>query len=114
MIALVEATRPRTYSKRTIEMGRYLGYREDGTLVAMAGGRARPPGFAEVSAVCTAPDHRGRGLGSELTLAVTDVIRARGEEAYLHVLETNTPPISVYESLGFVLRPADVGVRLLR
>jgi hypothetical protein len=42
------------------EMGRYLGIRRDGMLVAMAGERLHPPGWTEISAVCTDAAWRGR------------------------------------------------------
>jgi predicted GNAT family acetyltransferase len=104
MIDLVAATRPGPFDKRTIELGRYLGVRKDGRLVAMTGERFRVPGFTEVSAVCTADEVRGTGLGRKLVLAVVDGIRARGDEAFLHVLTDNTPAIRLYESLGFTVR----------
>lgn len=104
MIALVEATRPGPFSKRTIELGRYLGYRVDGRLVAMAGERMRCPGFTEVSAVCTTEDQRGKGLGAALTLAIVDHIRRRGDEAFLHAAADNTTAINLYLKLGFVQR----------
>jgi GNAT superfamily N-acetyltransferase len=104
MLELVAETRPGPFSKRTIELGRYLGHRIDGRLVAMGGERLRCPGFTEVSAVCTAPDQRGRGLGAALTLAVTDHIRARGDEAFLHVASDNTTALNLYLALGFTVR----------
>jgi len=114
MVALVEETKPGPFGKRTAEMGRYFGYRVDGRLVAMAGERTRLPGFTEVSAVCTAPDQRGKGLGAELTLAVAEHIRSRGDEAFLHVITTNDPAIALYRSLGFELRRDDVPVMFLK
>lgn len=104
MLELVAVTQPGPFSSRTIEFGRYLGYRVDGKLVAMAGERLRCPGFTEVSAVCTAPDHRGRGLGGALTLAVVQHIRSRGNEAFLHVASENTNALRLYLALGFVER----------
>ncbi len=56
MIALVELTEPGPFRARTIELGGYVGIFHDDELVAMAGRRMRPPGFCEVSAVCTHPD----------------------------------------------------------
>ncbi len=114
ILELVGATKPGPFSRRTIEMGRYLGYRESGRLIAMAGERAKPPGYAEVSAVCTADDYRGRGLGAELTLAVAEHIRDRGDEAFLHVVDTNVGAIRLYESLGFEVRRDDVDVLILK
>lgn len=64
MLDLVARTEPGPFLPRTIEMGRYLGIRRNGRLVAMAGERLRPAGWTEVSAVCTDPAYRGQGLAS--------------------------------------------------
>ena len=78
MLALIELTRPGPFAARTIELGDYLGVFEGGELVAMAGERLRLPGFCEISAVCTRPDHRGRGLAAGLTALVAQrIIDAR-------------------------------------
>jgi GNAT superfamily N-acetyltransferase len=104
MLELVNATRPGPFGERTIELGRYVGIRREGRLVAMTGERVRPPGFTEVSAVCTAEEVRGQGLARELVLEVVSGIRGRGEQAFLHVETKNTPAIGLYESMGFVTR----------
>lgn len=104
MLTLVEATRPGPFGPRTIEFGRYIGVRADGRLVAMSGERLRCPGLTEVSAVCVAEDHRGRGLARELVLATIEGIRARGDEAFLHVASDNTPAITLYVAMGFTVR----------
>jgi ribosomal protein S18 acetylase RimI-like enzyme len=90
------------------EMGRYLGIRRDGMLVAMAGERLHPPGWTEISAVCTDAAWRGRGLASRLVLAVTAGIRARGETPFLHAVSANVNAIRLYEELGFRLRKSTV------
>ena len=104
MLALTELTEPGPFLPRTFELGRYVGLRREGRLVAMAGERFRVPGYVEISAVCTHPDVRGQGLAAELTLNVAHAIRARGDEAFLHVLESNENAISLYQKLGFVIR----------
>ncbi len=104
MLDLVARTRPGPFLPRTIELGTYLGIRRGGALVAMAGERLRPPGWTEISAVCTAPEARGEGLGSRLVLAVAHGIRTRGETPFLHAAAGNTNAIRLYESLGFRLR----------
>lgn len=104
MLALVERTRPGPFLLRTIELGTYLGIRRDGQLIAMAGERMKPPGWTEVSAVCTDERFRGQGLGGRLVLAVVAVIQARGEQAFLHTGRQNVNAIRLYESLGFRLR----------
>jgi len=103
-VALTALTEPGPFLARTIGLGRYVGVRQNGRLMAMAGERFRVPGFVEISAVCTHPDVRGRGFGAALTLDVAHAIRRRGEEAFLHVLEDNAGAIALYERLGFVLR----------
>jgi predicted GNAT family acetyltransferase len=104
MLALTELTEPGPFMSRTVELGRYVGIRRDGRLIAMAGERFRLPGFVEISAVCTHPDVRGEGLAGELTLNVAQSIRAGGDEAFLHVLETNENAARLYQKLGFVVR----------
>ncbi|MFJ4963191.1 GNAT family N-acetyltransferase [Streptomyces sp. NPDC088729] len=104
MLDLVARTRPGPFLARTIELGVYLGVRRGGKLVAMAGERLRPPGWSEISAVCTDESARGQGLGSRLVLAVAHGIRERGETPFLHAAASNTGAVRLYESLGFRLR----------
>jgi ribosomal protein S18 acetylase RimI-like enzyme len=103
ILDLVERTKPGPFLKRTIEMGRYLGIRRGGRLVAMAGERLRPPGWTEVSAVCTDPEFRGQGLAARLVLAVAAGILERGDLPFLHTAADNTDAIRLYERLGFEL-----------
>jgi ribosomal protein S18 acetylase RimI-like enzyme len=104
MLDLVERTRPGPFLAGTYRMGRYLGVRRDGRLAAMAGERLHPPGWTEVSAVCTDPDFRGQGLGTRLVQAVTFGIRERGEQAMMHAAGSNAGAIRLYEALGFRIR----------
>jgi ribosomal protein S18 acetylase RimI-like enzyme len=104
MLALVEHAKPGPFLPRTVELGTYLGIRRGGALVAMAGERLHPPGWTEISAVCTAESSRGQGLATRLVLAVAHGIRARGETPFMHASAANTNAIRLYESLGFRLR----------
>jgi ribosomal protein S18 acetylase RimI-like enzyme len=104
MLALVERTRPGPYLRRTVRMGRYLGVRSDGELIAMAGQRLHPAGWTEISAVCTDAAHRGRGLGTRLVQALIGSIRSAGEQPFLHAAADNANAIRLYEALGFTLR----------
>ena len=63
MLALVALSQPGPFTRRTWELGGYVGVREQGRLVAMAGERMHPESWGEISAVATHPDHRRRGLG---------------------------------------------------
>jgi len=108
MLDLVRRTQPGPFLPRTIEMGTYLGIRRDGALIAMAGERLHPPGWTEISAVCTDPAFRGEGLATRLILAVAHGIRERGETPFLHTGAANTNAIRLYESLGFALRRSTV------
>lgn len=104
MLALVELTKPGPFAVRTVELGTYLGIRRGGALVAMAGERLHPPGWTEISAVCTHPDQRGRGLATRLVRAVGHGIRERGETPLMHAAASNENAIRLYLSIGFRLR----------
>jgi ribosomal protein S18 acetylase RimI-like enzyme len=104
MLDLVKRTQPGPFLPRTIELGTYLGIRRGGALVAMAGQRLHPPGWSEISAVCTDAAYRGQGLATILMRAVAADIRGRGETPFLHVADSNTNAIRLYESLGLVIR----------
>jgi ribosomal protein S18 acetylase RimI-like enzyme len=113
MLDLVERTRPGPFGPRTIELGTYLGVWADGALVAMAGERMRLPGYTEISAVCTHPDHRGRGLARTLVLTLMRRMLERGDRPILHVAADNATALRLYEHLGFVRtrRMTIVGLR---
>jgi len=101
MLELAQLTEPGPFFPRTHELGRYIGVRRGGRLLAMAGERFRVPGHVEVSAVCTHPDVRGERLGGALTLEVAWGIRERGDRAFLHVLHTNENAVRMYRKIGF-------------
>lgn len=106
MLALATLTEPGPFRDRTHRLGGFVGVRDRGRLVAMAGERMKVPGFTEVSGVCTHPDYRGRGYAAQLMRAVAARILARGEAAFLHVYPSNAGAIALYRSLGFRRRAA--------
>jgi ribosomal protein S18 acetylase RimI-like enzyme len=101
MLALAKLTEPGPFGTRTRELGTFIGLREGGRLASMAGVRLHVPGFTEVSAVCTHPDHLGRGYAAGLMLEIMARIRKRGETPFLHVRSDNARAIQIYERLGF-------------
>jgi len=104
MLELTTLTKPGPFGPRTHELGTYLGMRHDGKLIAMAGERMKVPGHTEVSAVCTHPDHTGKGYAAVLMREVMRQIAERGETPFLHVRQDNTRAIALYERLGFSKR----------
>jgi ribosomal protein S18 acetylase RimI-like enzyme len=104
MIELTALTKPGPFGKRTHELGTYLGIRHERKLVAMAGERMKVPGWTEVSAVCTHPEHTGHGYARILMMEVMRRIRSRGETPFLHVREDNVRAIDLYQRLGFSKR----------
>jgi ribosomal protein S18 acetylase RimI-like enzyme len=106
MLALATLTAPGPFFAETHRMGHFIGVREGGRLVAMAGQRMRVPGFTEVSGVCTHPDSRGRGYAGKLMRVLIDRIVREGDAAFLHVYPDNEGAIGLYETLGFRFRAA--------
>ena len=104
MLALARATEPGPFALHTRELGSYIGIHEDGRLISMAGQRLHIEGYREISAVCTAPEYRGRGLAAALTAEIAARICEAGERPFLHVREDNTTAIRVYERMGFETR----------
>jgi len=106
MLELTAATEPGPFSPQTIQMGSYFGIRAaNGRLVAMAGERLRSTAFAEISAVCTHPDFRGRGYAQALTTFLAAQIQAARKIPFLHVKSENGAKV-VYQKIGFRVRAA--------
>ena len=104
MLALVELTKPGPFRQRTIELGTYVGIREGGRLVAMAGERTWVGEFREVSAICTHPDAQRRGYARALMGRVINRMLRAGETPFLHVESKNLRAIDMYLALGFSRR----------
>lgn len=104
MLDLVALTHPGPFARRTASLGRFLGVLAGDTLVAMAGERMRLDGFVEISAVCTHPDHRGKGLAAALTASLASAALERGETPFLHAFADNATALGLYRTLGFSVR----------
>ena len=104
MLDLAERTRPGHFLPRTGEFGVFLDIRRGGTLIAMAGERLHPPGWTEISGVCTDDGWRGHGFATRLMRMLVGGIRARRETPFRHALASNTDAGRLYETMGFRLR----------
>lgn len=104
MRALALLTRPGPFAPRTHRLGRFIGVREGGKLIAMAGERMALPGFTEVSGVCTHPDWRGRGLAGALMRIVAQAMLDRSETPFLHAYAAHDRTIALYRTLGLEVR----------
>ena len=104
MIALTRMTHPGPFFQRTIEFGNYEGIFNGNELVSMAGQRLHAGEYVEISAVCTHPDHTGKGYASQLISSQIHQIRSASAIPFLHVKDDNLPAIKLYKSLGFEVR----------
>lgn len=104
MRALALLTRPGPFAPLTHRLGRFIGVRDKGQLIAMAGERMAMPGFTEVSGVCTHPDWRGRGLAGALMRIVAQAMLDRGDTPCLHAYAAHDRTIALYRTLGFNVR----------
>ena len=104
MIELVELTKPGPFLAKTIELSNYTGIFADGKLAAMAGHRFYPSPYREVSAVCTHPDHLGKGYAFKILQEQIKRILLRSEIPFLHVRNDNEGAIKLYHKLGFEIR----------
>jgi len=74
---------------------------QDGSVTARGRGVVHA-GWLGVSSLWTAPDHRGRGLGSAVLRSLLEWGAERGAStAYLQVVEANTAALALYEARGF-------------
>jgi ribosomal protein S18 acetylase RimI-like enzyme len=115
MEALTAIAFPGYFRARTGTMGRYIGIRDAGRLVALCGERMDFGALREVSAVCTHPDHTGRGHARLLVRHIMHGMREQGVTPMLHVGARNERAIALYEALGFerngVLRHAKLAAK---
>jgi GNAT superfamily N-acetyltransferase len=101
LICLVQ---PGYFKKKTPLLGKYYGILKNNKLIAVTGERMKMNQFIEVSAVVTHPNHTGKGYAKQLTAHTVNFIFDQNKTPYLHVAETNSNAIALYEKLGFTTR----------
>jgi ribosomal protein S18 acetylase RimI-like enzyme len=92
------------FQARMLETGRYVGRREHGRLVAVAGVHLFSPALrvAALGNVATHPEARGRGQARELCAHLCVLLAGDGIETIaLNVAADNAAAIAVYRRLGF-------------
>ena len=104
MVTLTDLAFPGFFRSRTYEMGTYYGAwldsrEESGQLIAMAGERLILDGYTEISAVCTHPEHRGKGLAANLIERVTRDHVEQGVVSFLHVAAANTKATTSWRNM---------------
>lgn len=104
MLELAQLTKPGPFAIDTPLLGEFLGIRQNGRLIAMAGQRMRLPGWVEISGVCVHPDFQGHGHGADLTRAMIHLILTSAQMPFLHTYSENNRAISMYKRLGFEMR----------
>ena len=101
MVSLAKLTVPGPFDKRTIEFGSYFGIFENEKLVSMSGQRLHIENYTEISAVCTHPEHTGKGYAFQLLQHQINIILKENKIPFLHVWEENLRAIEIYKRLGF-------------
>lgn len=103
MLHLTALTKPGPFNANTPAFGHYYGIFDNGQLVAMTGQRLHVHAFTEISAVCTHPEHLGKGYAFALVRHQVALIKEQGKIPFLHVRKDNTRAVSLYQRMGFEL-----------
>jgi GNAT superfamily N-acetyltransferase len=104
LLELVKIVYPEYFKKKTYSLGNYYGIYKDNQLVAITGERMQMDDFIEVSAVITHPNHTGKGYAKQLVAHTVNAIFAQNKTPFLHVAESNSGAVKLYEKLGFQTR----------
>lgn len=113
MLALTKLAPPGPFLQRTIEFGGYEGIFSGDELIAMGGQRLHCGPFVEISAICTHPNHNGKGYARQIINSQIRRLLAEDNIPYLHVRADNARAINIYSSMGFVKR-TEVTISILK
>jgi GNAT superfamily N-acetyltransferase len=104
LFKLVNEIQPGYFMEKTFLLGDYFGIFINGEMVAVTGERMKMDQCVEVSAIVTSHNYRGKGYARQLIAHTVNNIFNQNKKPFLHVAETNTDAIKLYESLGFKTR----------
>ncbi|GGT64567.1 GNAT family N-acetyltransferase [Streptomyces purpureus] len=91
------------FDERMLDTGQYVGARQDGRLVAVAGVHVCSAAYrvAAIGNVTTHPEVRGRGAGGACVAALCRRLGKTVDHIGLNVRADNTAAVGLYRRLGF-------------
>lgn len=104
MLALFEQAYPGNwFDHRMLDTGQYLGARQDGRLVAVAGVHVHSATYrvAAIGNVTTHPEVRGQGAGRACVAALCRQLGTTVDHIGLNVRADNATAVGLYRRLGF-------------
>lgn len=103
ILELIKLTKPGPFVSRTLDMGKYIGIRNNGQLIAMAGERMQFSPYVEISAVCVHPDFRGCRYAQLLVEELMRQCKINDKIPLLHAFSSNQTAINLYHKMGFTI-----------
>ncbi len=104
------------FDSRMLETGFYVGQRNAGALVSVAGVHvvSQDFGVAALGNIATSPSHGGQGYAKRGASALCEQLLSRVECIGLNVKSDNQPALRCYQALGFrkVADYTELGLRL--
>lgn len=104
MIELLKISHPDYMMDREyFDAGYYVGLREDGKLISVAGGVSKSETYSTIAIgnVTTHPDHRQKGCAKKILTTLHHHLSKEFDCLVLNVKQKNTPAVKCYEGLGY-------------
>lgn len=91
------------FDKRMLETGMYYGYFENEELIGIAGIHIYSPEYrvAAIGNVTTHPEHRGKGIATQVTYKLCTELLKKVDIIGLNVMPDNEAAIRSYKKIGF-------------